>query len=83
MFSHELGEEAETRLVPIPLNVLTESPDSGYLRYLILTMFLLSLPEMWPGGGEAEIGLVYIPVNTITLEDPVEYRITNSIVLSI
>lgn len=29
-----------------PLNVLTESPDSGYLRYLILTMFLLSLPEM-------------------------------------
>jgi hypothetical protein len=45
-FSPNGGEEGLLALLSIPLSVLTESADSGYLRYLILTMFLLSLPEM-------------------------------------
>jgi hypothetical protein len=48
-------------LLSIPLNVLTERQDSGYLRYLLLTMFLFILPGNVTGG-EAETGLVYIPV---------------------
>lgn len=40
------GGEAETGSLYIPLNVLTESPDSGYLRYLILNNVPVFLPEM-------------------------------------
>ena len=61
------------RISTNPLNVLTESPDSGYLRYLILARSCYSCRKC--DGGEAETGLVYIPLNTFTVENPVEYRI--------